>query len=221
MKKVRKPRAQREPVRQDGLATRQQLLEAAGEVFAEQGYARATSKEICARAKANAAAVNYHFGSKEGLYAAVLEQAHSRLVSLEAMAAAARSRIDPRVKLRMFIERVVAEIAKGERSGWELRVLAREVLSRSPMMQGLVENQIAPKAKHLRSIIGEIMGLSPDDPAVSRCLVSIMGPFLMLFIVDLSIQKKVAPKLELDPEVLTEHFATFVLAGMQAVAKKR
>jgi TetR/AcrR family transcriptional regulator, regulator of cefoperazone and chloramphenicol sensitivity len=209
------------PARQDGLETRRQLLEAAGEIFAEHGYAKATSKEICERAKANIAAVNYHFGGKDELYAAVLEEAHSRIVSIEAVAAAAQSRIEPALKLRMFLSRIVAEVCKSGSGGWELRVLSREVLSRSPMMAGLVQNQIAPKAKYVRAIVGELMQLPADDPAVSRVLVNLIGPILMLLITDRSLQKQVVPKLELDVETLTEHMITYALAGIDAVAKQR
>src|SRR3954470_15915076 len=56
-------------------ATRQHLLEAAGEVFAEAGFRAATVREICQRAGANIAAVNYHFGDKEKLYLEVLRHA--------------------------------------------------------------------------------------------------------------------------------------------------
>ena len=52
----------------DGLETRRQLLYAASEVFAEKGFRGATIAEICQKAKANTAAANYHFGSKEALY---------------------------------------------------------------------------------------------------------------------------------------------------------
>ena len=47
--------------------TRERLLEAAGEVFAERGFREATVRGICKRANANNAAVNYHFGEKEEL----------------------------------------------------------------------------------------------------------------------------------------------------------
>ena len=71
--------------RQDGDATRQVLLDVAGQVFAERGFADATSKEICARAGTNIAAVNYHFGSRGALYEAVLVEAHHHLLKLEEM----------------------------------------------------------------------------------------------------------------------------------------
>ena len=45
--------------------TEKRLLEAAGEIFAEHGYRAATVRQICEKARANIAAVNYYFGDKE------------------------------------------------------------------------------------------------------------------------------------------------------------
>lgn len=50
-------------------------LDVAGRAFAARGYAAATSKEICERAGGNLAAVNNHFGGKQGLYRSVLAKA--------------------------------------------------------------------------------------------------------------------------------------------------
>ncbi len=54
--------------------TRANLLDAAGRVFAERGYQSATIREICRKAGANVASVNYTFGDKMGLYTEVLRR---------------------------------------------------------------------------------------------------------------------------------------------------
>jgi TetR/AcrR family transcriptional regulator, regulator of cefoperazone and chloramphenicol sensitivity len=59
-------------LRADGEATRAKILESAGRLFAAQGYAEATSKEIAADADVDLASINYHFGSRSGLYLTVL-----------------------------------------------------------------------------------------------------------------------------------------------------
>ncbi|SEQ68489.1 transcriptional regulator, TetR family [Amphritea atlantica] len=50
-------------------------------LFAEQGFAETTMREITSAAKVNLAAVNYHFGSKKGLITAVAEKYLTPLVS--------------------------------------------------------------------------------------------------------------------------------------------
>lgn len=54
--------------------TRERLLDAAERLFAENGFEATSLRDITARAKANLAAVNYHFGSKEALVRAVFER---------------------------------------------------------------------------------------------------------------------------------------------------
>lgn len=200
------------------METRQQLLQAAGEVFAAHGYARATSKEICQRANANIAAVNYHFGGKDGLYAAVLEEAHRRLISIESLAMAAQSQGDARSKLRMFIGGVVSEIARRDAGAWELRVLSRELLSQSSLMERMIVSQVLPKVKLFSGIVAEIMQLPVTHPAVGRCLVNIVGPCAFLLIGNRLLQQRVLPNLDLSAAALTEHMVSFALAGMQAIA---
>lgn len=51
----------------DGLDTRERLLEAAEELYAQHGIEATSLRQITAHARANVAAVNYHFGSKKGL----------------------------------------------------------------------------------------------------------------------------------------------------------
>ena len=61
------------PLRRRGSArTRELLLDAAGELFAERGYDRTTLREVGERAGVDPAMVARHFGSKVGLYLATL-----------------------------------------------------------------------------------------------------------------------------------------------------
>lgn len=62
--------------------TRRRLLEAALDCFAEAGFDGATTRAICGRAGVNLALLNYHFGSKEGLWAQVLRTLNDRLAAV-------------------------------------------------------------------------------------------------------------------------------------------
>ncbi|HEY7859390.1 MAG TPA: TetR family transcriptional regulator [Candidatus Nanopelagicales bacterium] len=60
------------PRRRNAAASRRELLEAASELFAERGYSRTTLRQVASRAGLDAALVVRYFGSKDGLYQAVL-----------------------------------------------------------------------------------------------------------------------------------------------------
>jgi len=69
-------RATRKPRKRDAEASRAAILEAATEEFAEKGLAGARVEEIAARTSTSKHMIYYHFGSKDGLYQAVLERAY-------------------------------------------------------------------------------------------------------------------------------------------------
>ena len=65
--------------RQDGVETREAILAAAAEEFAEKGFELASAREICRRARANSALMNRYFGSKEDLYRTVAKSLFGEL----------------------------------------------------------------------------------------------------------------------------------------------
>src|SRR5260370_5198954 len=64
-------------------ATREKIIKAASHAFARNGYEGASIRAIVAEADVNQAAINYHFGSKQGLYRAVLQAASRALMKDE------------------------------------------------------------------------------------------------------------------------------------------
>jgi AcrR family transcriptional regulator len=68
--------------------TPDRLRAAARRLFAEQGYAGTSVRQIVRLARANLGAVTYHFGGKEQLYHAVLTEAVAPLADRVAQAAA-------------------------------------------------------------------------------------------------------------------------------------
>jgi AcrR family transcriptional regulator len=64
-----------------GDATRGQILAAAREVLAADGYSGASTRAVADRAGVQLSLVHYHFGGKQGLLAAVLAHENERLLA--------------------------------------------------------------------------------------------------------------------------------------------
>ena len=52
--------------------TRERIVKAAERLFADHGYEETSVRAMVTKARVNQAAINYHFGGKEGLYREVL-----------------------------------------------------------------------------------------------------------------------------------------------------
>src|SRR3954464_7510524 len=114
--------------------TRDAVLAAARERFAEQGYERARMRDVAADAGVDVALVTYHFGSKEGLFAAALEMP-------EPMAALMADVLE-HGGIDDFGERFlrrVLEVWDDPRSGGALVALVRSAMSHPPAAEALRE----------------------------------------------------------------------------------
>ena len=205
-------------LRADGEATRKRILEAAGELFATQGFAEATNKAIAARAKVDLASINYHFGNRVDLYRSVLAEAHHRLVNLTELQQLTDSNLAPTSKLRVLIEQFV-ELSRQEPRSWHLRILAREVLAPSSHLHVVLQDAALPKVALLRRLLGEITGIATDDPALTRCLFSIGAPSMMLLVSGCTYPGGWQEVFQMPATTLTEHLYQFALGGLEAVGK--
>jgi AcrR family transcriptional regulator len=207
---------------EDRQSTKAQLLEAAGHVFAEKGFDRATGREICERAGANTAAVNYYFGGMDGLYAAVLEEANRRLIPLATLVSTVAEQPDAKGQLQAIIELGVEKLTGPVSSSWVFGVMAREFLTPTPALDALRRQQGIPKARIVMSIVAELMDLPADHPAVVRGCLMLMAPFLMLLIGDRLSLKQFLPGLDFSRSgaaALSRHLLTFMLGGLAAAAR--
>src|SRR5258705_3674713 len=65
-----------------GDATRERILEAALEIFAERGFEGAKTREIAARAATNLGLIKYYFDSKEKLWRAAVDRVFGSLAEV-------------------------------------------------------------------------------------------------------------------------------------------
>lgn len=158
--------------------TQQRLLEAAGEVFAEKGFRNATVREICRRAKANLAAVNYHFGDKEGLYTAVIEYVHTRTLEKYPLAQPDREDMPAAQRLGNFIHHVMSSLFADGLPAWRFKLMAREMIEPTAALNAMVKNMIRPLAQKLGSIVRELLGRGATDEQVRLCQLSIIAQCL-------------------------------------------
>src|ERR1700722_3268968 len=157
------------------LATRRRLLDAAGEVFAEKGFANATVREICQKAQANIAAVNYHFGDKQKLYAAVFADLHCMAkvpANVEPIAG-----MSPEDQLREFIRQFLKRLLNPGRPSWQGRLMAREMSEPTGTLQSFVEDEIRPRVAMLQGIIQKLVGPLPER-VMAQCVTSVVGQML-------------------------------------------
>src|SRR6476646_11233795 len=68
----------------DPEGTRRNIIEVATHEFARMGYGGARVDAIASRTRTSKRMIYYYFGSKEGLYLAVLEEAYSAIRRTEA-----------------------------------------------------------------------------------------------------------------------------------------
>jgi AcrR family transcriptional regulator len=211
------PTPARRAQRPDGDATRLHLIETAGQVFAERGYAEATSKEICERAGVPLASVNYHFGSRDGLYESVLIAAHRQLIGLEELMALVEGIDDPKTQLRTVLKHL-AQLTTRADTPWGLRVLLRELIAPSAAVPALIEKAVRPKAQFMHGLVGAVMGLPPEHPSVQRGAFFAIMPCLTLTLLAKEAPVKMGPVID-DTDTFTREFMRYAMAGLRAMAQ--
>ena len=200
--------------------TRERLLQAGMRLFAQHGFAKVTVRDICKKARANVAAVNYHFGGKVGLYRAVVETAILTMQSTTDAARAAGDGKAPEARLRNYISVFLKRVAGHGGDTWIHHLMMREITDPTMALDMVAEQVLKPRMAYLCGLIGELVGAPPDDPRVVRCSLSIQAQFHALMWSRM--MAKVTPGFETTPEALdeiAEHIARFSIGGIGAVGQ--
>jgi AcrR family transcriptional regulator len=198
--------------------TRRQLLEAAGAVFAEAGFRDATVREICRRAGANIAAVNYHFGDKETLYAEVLRHAHSRAHEKYPPLLDVPADAPPEKKLRAFVLSFLLRIFDKGPTAWQGKLMSREMIEPTAALDSLIEERMRPMANQLRAIVEEILGCAPNDERARLCGMSVVSQCVFYHHCRPVVSRlfpKHPPEDAASIERLADHITRFSLAAMK------
>ena len=195
--------------------TRELILNAAGRIFAKNGFHATTVRQITREAGVNLAAVNYHFHDKQELYVSVLKRAHQA-----AAKTAEADRADaPREQLRIFIRSFLAHLLDPNRPEWQGVLIAREMAQPTPALDRLATESIQPVKQRLVGIVSKLLGPGIPEARVNLSSASIIGQCLH-YVHCREMITRLFPKaasLPRDIETLTGHIYEFSLAGLTAI----
>lgn len=209
-------------------ATRSRLIAAAGEVFAAQGFQSATVREICSRAGANIAAVNYHFGDKTELYLAVIRESVCAAVDDQRALAAtnaprhANSVEIAEAELSAVVTAMLSKMsADAKRPAWHFRIMAHEMVAPTPVFARVVDEVIGPQHARLCGIISKIIGGSRDSERTRLAANSVVAQVL-LYAHGRPVIERLWRGFEMNERTthrIAAHIASFSLCSLHAMRK--
>jgi len=198
--------------------TRQRILQAATEVFVENGFNKTTVREICSRADVNVAAVNYHFGSKENLYKEVC--IHALGISAAGDNRFPDPAAPPETQLERFIHTLLTEILDQQTRVVAGKIMAWEMNEPSGVFDFIIDDIIKPSHERLCAIVAAILGPRADEATVKHCVFSIIGQCLH-YRYGRQVIMRLYPSLQFASETverLARHITRFSLAALRRIA---
>lgn len=202
--------------------TRERLIEAAGEMFAELGFHHTTVRQICERAGANIAAVNYHFRDKTGLYTEVVRQS-MRAAHLDAVRAAFDQNAPAEEIMRAVIKTRLESLRGLDLGDWHFRIFAHELAKPTPAIDVVVNEAIRPLYLRMCKLIGSLLGLPPDHQKTRLCAQSIIGQILF-YAFARPVISRLSPDMKLTAaqvDLIADHITEFSLAYLRGARASR
>lgn len=197
--------------------TKERLLEVAAEQFATHGFRNTRTQEICRKADANVAAVNYHFGGKKGLYKVVWDYAVEH--AIDQSAAPDLSVDQDREWLYNYLRVCVLSVFDSGHKSLLRRLISNELTDPSPISGEVLSEHLAPRIKELEKRLRRMMGPHVSGFQIGCCILAIHSQFSALTINRSARQNLFRNDKPTEEE--TEHFTreicAFVIGGIRAI----
>jgi len=147
-------------------STKDRILGAAEELFAQHGFSGTSLRQVTSRADVNIAAVNYHFGSKENLVNEVFRRrmdvmSGQRMERLHLALAERPGEIEP--ILAAFVEPAL-DMAQDRHGGAFIRVIARAYAEKNDGLRKFLSDQYGHVQREFaRALAGCLPRLSKEE----------------------------------------------------------
>jgi AcrR family transcriptional regulator len=148
--------------------TRQAIVKAATNLFAERGFEGTTVRAIVAKARVNQAAINYHFDGKERLYREILRTAVSAFMRDDADAEPSEA-VPREEALRRFIHQQLRPLLGRDEMGRYVRIFAWESARPSKVLRQFVATSASPFISRAVDLVRRFLppGTSDQDALLS------------------------------------------------------
>lgn len=166
--------------RSDGAQSRERLLLAAMRLFAEQGFATTSTREIALAAGVNIASISYYFGDKAGLYRAAFSERAPH--PGEEVAAFSAPGATLREALTGFYAMLLAPLKQGDVARLCMRLWFREMLEPTGLWREKIDNGIKPAHAGLMLVLGRHMGIAKPGDDVARLAFCIVGLAIQMMV---------------------------------------
>ena len=197
--------------------TKERLLEVAAAQFAEHGFRNTRTQDICKKANANIAAVNYHFGGKKGLYKVVwdyaVEHAIGETDSLDL------SVDEDREWLYNYLRVCVLSVFESGPRSLRRRLISNEITDPSPISAEVLSEHLAPRIQDLEKRLRRMMGPYVTDFQIGCCILAIHSQFSALTVNRSARQNlfRNDKPTEEEAEHFTREICAFVIGGIRAI----
>jgi AcrR family transcriptional regulator len=124
--------------------TRERILKAAQRLFADHGYKDTSVRDVVTRARVNQAAINYHFGGKDGLYREVLRATIRALTEHQLAHAEEMKGMSRENALAEFIKYQLHPLAARDELSRHYRIFDWEAVRPTTVYRKLVSEEATP-----------------------------------------------------------------------------